>query len=440
MEKVTILHINDLHSHFEAYPKIRRFFASYVESEKELIKLDIGDNIDKWHPMTEATKGKANVALMNELGIDFATVGNNEGIGLSKSELNQVYEEANFKVILGNLRDETGRPDWSNSYGIYETANGTKIAFLAYTFPYYWTYEPNDWQVLDPIDSLKRDLNIPEVKEADFRILLSHLGIPVDEKITSEVPEIDLIIGAHTHHVFEEGASLNGTYLAAAGKYGQFIGEIQLMFEDHKLNDISMSAQETSLMPSLHTDADWISKFEEQGRETLSQQFICDLECNLDLMQSCQLVMDAMQDYSRADAVIMNSGLVVSPFQQKVTKDSLHHSLPHQMRLARFDVTAKELADICRDIFSQEELLMHQEIRGMGFRGKKFGNVLTSGFTYKNGKIVYNKKVMNETATISLVLVDQYYFARYFETVKSYQPELLFPELLRELVEDYLKK
>jgi len=113
----------------------------------------------------------------------------------------------------------------------------------------------------------------------------------------------------------------------------------------------------------------------------------------------------------------------------------LHHSLPHQMRLARLELTTQELAEICQDVYSQAELLARQQIRGMGFRGKEFGTVLTSGFAYKNGKIVYNEKVTNEKETVSLVLVDQYYF----ESIKSHQAELLFPELLRELVEGYLR-
>ncbi|VUX04301.1 bifunctional 2',3'-cyclic nucleotide 2'-phosphodiesterase/3'-nucleotidase precursor protein [Streptococcus pasteurianus] len=98
--------------------------------------------------MTDATQGKYNVQLMNELGIDFATIGNNEGIGLAKTMLNQVYANANFDVILGNLEDEAGRPTWAKPYKIYETALGTKIVFLAYTFPYYLTYHPGGWQVL----------------------------------------------------------------------------------------------------------------------------------------------------------------------------------------------------------------------------------------------------------------------------------------------------
>lgn len=438
-EKLTILHLNDWHSHFETYPKIKRFFQDYPK-ESEVIRVDVGDNIDRWHPMTDVTQGKFNVQLMNELGIDFATIGNNEGIGLAKKMLNQVYSAADFDVILGNLEDESGRPDWAKTYKIYETDAGTKIAFLAYTFPYELTYKPGGWQVLDPIACLKRDLELPEVKNADFHVLLSHLGLPFDEKITAEVPEIDLIIGAHTHHVFEDGACLNGTYLAAAGKYGQFVGEINLTFDEHELSDITIHAHETSHMPSKSGDKEWIEKVEDDGRTLLSQQLVTYFDRDLTLEESCQLVMEAMKDYAKADIAMINSGLVVTPFSKKITRDTLHHSLPHQMRLARLEVTLDDLTTICQDVFSQAKLLANQQIRGMGFRGKEFGTVLTSGFDYKNGKIVYNKKVTNEKDTISLVLVDQYYFARYFETIKSHQAELLFPELLRELVETYLKK
>lgn len=440
IEKLTILHLNDWHSHFETYPKLKRFFQGYSALDAEVIKVDLGDNIDRWHPMTDATQGKYNVQLMNELGIDLATIGNNEGIGLAKTILNQVYESANFDVILGNLEDEVGRPSWAKPYKIYETALGTKIAFLAYTFPYYLTYQPGGWQVQEPIMCLKRDLAIPEVKSADFHILLSHLGLPLDEKITAEVPEIDLIIGAHTHHVFEDGACLNGTYLAAAGKYGQFAGEINLTFEHHELSDISIHAHETSHLPRRASDQEWIETVETNGRKLLSQEAVKPFTHDLSLDESCQIVMAAMKAYAKADVAMLNSGLVVTPFAKKVTKDTLHHALPHQMRLARLEVTTDTLATICQDVFSQAQLLANQQIRGMGFRGKEFGRVLTSGFAYKNGKIVYNEKVTEEKDTISLVLVDQYYFAPYFETIRAQQAELLFPDLLRELVESYLRQ
>lgn len=54
-EKLTILHLNDWHSHFENYPKNQTFFQEYSETN-EVIRLDIGDNIDRWHPMTDISK------------------------------------------------------------------------------------------------------------------------------------------------------------------------------------------------------------------------------------------------------------------------------------------------------------------------------------------------------------------------------------------------
>lgn len=133
---------------------------------------------------------------------------------------NQVYESANFDVISGDLEDGAGRPTWAEPYKIYETALGIKIVFLAYTFPCYLTYHPGSWRVLDPITYLKHNPEIPEVKSTNLHILLSRLGLSLGEKVTTEVPEVDLIIGAYMYHVFEDGARFNGTYLAAVGKYG----------------------------------------------------------------------------------------------------------------------------------------------------------------------------------------------------------------------------
>ncbi|MBM7642582.1 bifunctional metallophosphatase/5'-nucleotidase [Streptococcus loxodontisalivarius] len=440
IEQIRLLHLNDLHSHFEHYPKVKRFFERACPDEIETIRLDIGDNVDKSHPLTAATSGRANVHLMNRLQLDFATIGNNEGIGLSKAEMNKLYDEADFQVLLGNLEDGTGQPAWASPYAIYKTKAGTKIAFLAYTFPYYLTYQPNGWQVLDPLTCLERDLTREEVAEADLIVLLSHLGLPYDEKIAERFDQIDLIIGSHTHHLLEEGAVVNGTYLAAAGRYGEYVGQIDLNLKDGQIDQIEILAHKTSHLPSLPEDEIWIEEQVKRGFDLLSEDKICQFDHDLTLEASADLTMKAMKSYAQAPFCIINSGLIVEPFTKDLTMAELQRSLPHQMRLVRLEVTLDELAEICQEVFGKEELLRSQQIKGMGFRGKIFGNVLTSGFTYKNGKIVYNDKVIRKSDRYSLVLVDQYYFASYFETIKSKKAELLFPELLRELVADDLRQ
>lgn len=111
-EKLTILHTNDLHSHFENWPRIRKFITDRrAELEKQpnssVITVDLGDAVDRVHPLTEVTNGKANVELLNQVHYDAVTIGNNEGLTNSHEQLDELYDDANFDVILGNILDNT---------------------------------------------------------------------------------------------------------------------------------------------------------------------------------------------------------------------------------------------------------------------------------------------------------------------------------------------
>ena len=122
MENIVLLHTNDLHSHLENWPKIRRFIDQKKrENEKKgitTITVDLGDFTDRWHPLSEATNGQANVELMNEVGYDAATIGNNEGVGNAKKELNHLYDQANFDILLDNLFDKNTLqpPKWAKRF------------------------------------------------------------------------------------------------------------------------------------------------------------------------------------------------------------------------------------------------------------------------------------------------------------------------------------
>ncbi len=90
-KKITIIHTNDLHSHLEHWPKMRRYLDQRKReadtTEETVIAVDLGDFVDRWHPLTEATDGKANVDLMNQGHYDAVTIGNNEGVGNPKEVL-----------------------------------------------------------------------------------------------------------------------------------------------------------------------------------------------------------------------------------------------------------------------------------------------------------------------------------------------------------------
>ena len=101
MEKLRIVHTNDLHSHFEQFPKIKRSLhkAQNDKSVDQTFTFDAGDFMDRSHPLSDATEGQANIKLMNEFNYDAITIGNNEGISNSHAVLEKLFDHANFPVV-----------------------------------------------------------------------------------------------------------------------------------------------------------------------------------------------------------------------------------------------------------------------------------------------------------------------------------------------------
>src|SRR5690625_1855403 len=134
-ELIHIFYTNDLHSHFEYWPKVATYIkgerAKKLADEKTSLLVDVGDHVDRVNYMAEAFKGRGNVALMNELGYDFVTLGNNEGITLSQTDLYRLYDRANFSVVCSNLKSNLDQQlGWLTHTAQVTTKKGVKIGIL----------------------------------------------------------------------------------------------------------------------------------------------------------------------------------------------------------------------------------------------------------------------------------------------------------------------
>lgn len=135
---------------------------------------------------------------------------------------------------------------------------------------------------------------------------------------------------------------------------------------NHRLSHLDIIAHETSHMATEKGDKEQVNGFLEQGKTLLSKIPVASLAEALNEEASLELIMDAMIDYADADLAIINSGLLLAPFRQELSRKDLHLSLPHQMRLATFTLSEQQLSLLCYDMFEKAELLKNQEIRGMG--------------------------------------------------------------------------
>ncbi|EOB3491607.1 bifunctional UDP-sugar hydrolase/5'-nucleotidase [Enterococcus hirae] len=454
MEKIVLLHTNDLHSHLENWPKIRRFIEQKKrENEKKenttTITVDLGDFVDRWHPLSEATDGQANVELMNNVGYDAVTIGNNEGVGNAKDQLNHLYDQANFDILLDNLFDKhlLQPPKWAKKYKIIETPQQTKIGLLALTAPFPLTYSPNGWDIRNPYDIL------PELVEelrpkVDILVLMSHLGIQDDRQIAQELPSIDVILGSHTHHLLIDGQIVNGVQLAAAGKYGQYVGEVHLTVDEHK-NIIQKSAWAipTETMMTFIEDEQESQDYLTKGHELLAAKKVAKLpyDLSVDIFAEHSFIYEALEAVKyrgQTQGAMLNSGLFLTGLPAGlINQDQLHTALPHPMHLLNVTLKGSDLIRLVLEIEKNRAFLRNYPIRGMGFRGKIFGQVVYSGISYDavNHQVHWLNQPIDNERRYTFTTVDHFMFVPFFPTIEiAGENEFLFPEFIRSVVGEYL--
>lgn len=220
IEKITILHTNDVHSRIDPFPLdgsrnaglggvARR--ATLIEQirkdEKHVLLLDAGDMF-QGTPYFNLYGGELELKLMSKLGYDAATLGNHDfdnGVdGFSKQ-----LPHANFPIICSNYDfTNTSLENKTIPYKVFKKGR-IKIGVIGVGIELEGLVEKKNYGetiYLDPIiQANKYATYLKEEEKCDIVICLSHLGYKYKEqKVSDQVlakqsQNIDLIIGAHTH-------------------------------------------------------------------------------------------------------------------------------------------------------------------------------------------------------------------------------------------------
>lgn len=435
-----IIHTNDIHSHLENWQSIVQFVnnrrQSYQEQHVSSLLFDVGDAIDSWHPMIEATQGKIMIELFNQLDYDGVTIGNNEGINITPRQMASLYAEANYDVVIANVLDDQYHqlPTYAKEYVLYDIDNIT-VAVLGLTAPYD-TYHYNQYHMLNPLEVLRNVLDKLAEEKPDLIILLSHLGLNDDRYIAQAFPQINIILGAHTHHLLSEGEWVNQTLLTGCGRYGQYIGELTVHF-DKATSEFEIQAQ-TFAMKAQE------DKYIEQGETLLKEHTYPMLDKPLlpSVLSGEQsfiaYALTAIREYAEADVAVLNSGLFLDQLSAvKTNRYQLHHALPHPMHLARIVVKGYELIEILEQFMEKREALIDRPIKGLGFRGEVFGHLMLGNAVYDEKDQIWQVSGtrVRPLKNYTLVTVDHLVFLPFFTKLKEAENfELLFPELLRDIV------
>ncbi|MCC5889236.1 MAG: bifunctional metallophosphatase/5'-nucleotidase [Alkalibacterium sp.] len=451
MDRLTIYHTNDIHSHLTYWPRMAEFLskAKRHSDKGDVLVFDCGDAADRTHPLAEATDGKAIIELLNEADYDAVTIGNNEGMGNTKEQLNTLYTDASFSVVLSNLfhKDTGEKPHWAKEIIIKKIGKSRKIGIIACTIPLPTSYTALGWKVEDPIETIKAMIEKYQ-DEVDGFIVLSHLGLKTDRKIASLFNNVLTVLGGHTHHLLPEGEKLNNTMIAGAGKFGTHIGQVTLEWneEDH----CHASAQVIDAATELHSvpyEKERTKEYVERGNTLLENQIITRLSTPLPVRKKGEsdfvsLTLNAMMNLSKADGAMINSGLFLNKLPAgTLNQKHMHEALPHPMRLVTVKLTGKQLISLLHSMENQREKLSNLSVKGFGFRGKVFGDLCYENITYGNNNVYIRDARVAEENVYTIVTVDYFLYVSYFPILNhSEEIKMISPEFLRTIVADYMKQ
>ena len=276
---LTIVHTNDLHSHFLGFsPNIEytpqtvgddstvggwaRIATVIAEIRKDRMKpvlvCDSGDFLmgSLFHLLTREQAYE--LRLMQEMGYDILTLGNHE-FDLNPEGLAGILESASGfdmcpPIVLSNLvfSEDSDKDDALEDFyerGIIQPyrvleKEGLRIGVFgllginaAEVAPF---ADPVSFG--EPLEAARRVVQIlRENERVDVVVCLSHSGLwedakkSEDEILAREVEGIDIILSGHTHTLLEVPIVINDTLIVQAGAYGKNVGVLDVVLEEGRV-------------------------------------------------------------------------------------------------------------------------------------------------------------------------------------------------------------
>ncbi len=267
--EINIAFIHDLHSYLDEYnessdgesryaggiSRIKTILDGLRQKAPDVLTLDGGDFSMGTLYQTVFASQAAELRSLGILGVDATTLGNHE-LDYEASGFSGMFGAALAsgdplpRFVLSNVDWETMQkngltPDQQlyrtcfDEYGVRDyimiERGGLNIAVMGIFGKVALKDSPTcALEFRDPIQAAKDTVSRIKANEnADIIIALSHSGTSKkyseDEELAKNVPDIDLIISAHTHTVLFQPIISGHTAIASCGCYGRYVGNIRMI-------------------------------------------------------------------------------------------------------------------------------------------------------------------------------------------------------------------
>ncbi len=190
-----------MHANIDMMPRLATIVKEY-EAKGEVLLVDSGDRVTgNAYVDDDSRPGIPMIELMNVVGYDIVTLGNHE-FDKGSAVLSDMVAHSDFKWVCSNLKVLRGmrqiRPYTIFRYkgakigvvgvvctGANGRPTGAESSYKDFSFTEDYT---TAYRVCERIED-----------RCDFVVLLSHMGLDIDQRLVQLDPECDWVAGGHTH-------------------------------------------------------------------------------------------------------------------------------------------------------------------------------------------------------------------------------------------------
>ena len=300
-----------------------RLFSLYKQHKEQAeadgricLLFDSGDSSDRCVDYCSLTKCKAYSHILNRFDYDAQTIGNDIGLVYGPRALKNFLKNIHYPVLGANFRNGDEPLLEGLKDNILIERAGLKIGVFGLTNPWGNAYESYGYRFPDTKECAARQVKILKDKGADFMIFLSHMGIMEEMDIVFDLPEVNIVIGGHSHSLTPGGFfNHHNTVFHHCGSYAEHIGRIDFKLErsDGKIQNVKAALCSNS---ESEKPADEILEAIGQAKEDAAEvgnQILGKTEVPLVLEyhNECNLgnfTADALKHFTKAEMAIVAGG------------------------------------------------------------------------------------------------------------------------------------
>lgn len=378
-ESVTILHFNDFHGHVltpeaeDATGGIARIAAAIEQIRAEnaqagatTIVLIAGDVL-QGTPLSTIFHGEADIKALNVIGIDAMALGNHE-FDYGMPNLHRLVEMAEFPMLAANIRRKSDGTLVFPGTARFMAGDEMIVVIGLVTPETRVTTMPSNVANIDFEDPAEVASQLAEriTRNADRLVVaLTHLGHAEDIELAQAVPELDVVVGGHSHTKVEEAVEAGGALVVQAGAHGNYLGRLDLLVENgsvlehsYRLIPIDASVGESAEVAAVVEV--YRTMMDDAIKQVVGHAEV-DLDGTRDHVRSREtnlgnLVADAMRLVTGAPIALQNAGGIrASIAAGEITIEDIMQVEPFGNEVATVELTGAQLREILQRSISAEK-------------------------------------------------------------------------------------